>query len=159
MDAAIARIAADQHSVFSWRQARAVGFSAERIGRRLDRARWIAITDRVFRMAGAPETPRSVVMATLLSAGRGAAASGATALALAGIRDFELLPARVIVGRRPHRRALPGLVETFYLPDRHITTVDGIPTVTVARALFDLAGTKRPTSVIRTVQRALAAAV
>src|SRR3954462_5376688 len=109
MDAAIARIAAEQHTVFTWAQARAVGYSSATIARRLERVRWIAITDRVFRIAGAPESPQARVTATVLSAGRGAAASGATALALAGIRDFDLLPAHVVVGRRPHRLALPGV--------------------------------------------------
>lgn len=157
MDAAIARIAADQHTVFSWAQARAAGFTAAKIAHRLERGRWIAVTDRVLRMAGAPETPRSVVMATVLSAGRGAATTGTTALALAEIRDFELLPAHVVVGRRPHRLALPGVVETFYLPDHHVIAVDGIPTVTVARAIFDLAGTIGPRRLARAVDAALAA--
>ena len=63
----------------------------------------------------------------------------------------------MIVGRRPHRLALPGVVESFHLPDRHVTTVDGIPTVTVARAIFDLAGTLGARSLARAVDAALAA--
>ena len=50
---------------------------------------------------------------------------------------YRLLPAIVGVPRRLPRGAAPGLTETLHLPFHHRTIVDGIPTATVARALFD----------------------
>ena len=56
---------------------------------------------------------------------------------LRGVRDFELLPPVVVVGRRPPRLALRGVRESFRVLESHHTVVDGIPCATVARALFD----------------------
>jgi very-short-patch-repair endonuclease len=157
VDQLVAELAANQHGVFGRAQVRAIGLSPMAIRHRLATGRWIPVTDRVYRMAGAPETERSIVTATVLSAGEPAAATGTTTLALHGVRSFSLVPPMVIAGRRPHRLALPGVVETFLLPESHRTVVDGIPTVTVARALFDLAGTFRDRRLERAVDAALAA--
>src|SRR3954469_12677623 len=157
MDEHIARIATRQHGVISRAQARAAGLTRGAIAHRITTGRWLEITARVYRLAGAPETGRSIVMATVLSAGAEAVATAGTALALHGVRDFDLLPPRVVVARRPHALALGGVTETFRLPDAHCTTVDGIPTATVARALFDLGATVGVRGLARAVDASLAA--
>ncbi len=156
MDETVAAIAARQHGVFTRAQARSAGISGSAIAYRLDKGRWIAVTKRVYRMGGSPQTARSVVMATVLSAGPGAIASAGTALAMHGIRDFAMLPAFVVVGRRPHRLAMPGVSQTFLLPESHRTLVDGLPVATPARALFDLAGTIGARRLARAVDATLA---
>lgn len=157
MDRDITQLAASQHGAFSRRQARAAGLSRSAIGHRLRRGLWVELHDGVYAIAGAPRTERSEVMRVVLSAGTSAVATASTALALHGIRDFRLLPARVAVARRPPRSALPGVVETFHLPEGHRTAVDGIPCATIARALFDHAGTVRKQRLARALDAALAA--
>ncbi len=157
MDNVVAGIAAAQHGVFARAQARSAGMSRSSIAHRLKSGRWLGITPRVYRLAGAPMTERSVVMATALSAGGDAVATGSAALALHRVRGFRLLPARVVVARRPHALALAGVCETFWLPETHRTIVDGIPTATVARALFDQGALVGPRRLARSVDAALAA--
>lgn len=157
MDRLIARIAAAQHGVFSRNQARDAGFTPAQIAYRLKTGRWIEITPRVYRMTGAPDTERARLMSTLLSAGLGGVATAESALGLRGLRGFSILPARVAIARRPHRLALPGVFETFRLPEHHRVVVDGIPMATVARALFDLARTRSERPLARAVDVALAA--
>jgi hypothetical protein len=157
MDDAIADLARRQHGVISRAQARGHGLTRGAIAHRVDVGRWCAITSRVYRIAGTPETDRSIVMATVLSAGADAVATAGTALALHGVRDFALLPARVVVARRPHALALPGVGETFRLPESHRTVVDEIPTASVARALFDLGASVGIRRLARGVDAALAA--
>ena len=157
MDELIARIAATQHGVIARGQARATGMTRSTIAHRLKSGRWLAITPRIYRLAGTPTTERSVVMATVLSAGGDAVATGGSALGLHSIRGFGLLPARAVVARRPHALALPGVAETFWLPESHRMIVDGIPTATVARALFDQGALVGPRRLARSVDAALAA--
>ena len=75
----------------------------------------------------------------VLAGGPDAFATSATALSLHDVRGFDrrLLPAVVGTARRLPRTPPAGLVETLRLPPHHRTVVDGIPTATVARALFD----------------------
>jgi very-short-patch-repair endonuclease len=159
MDDSLLDLAERQHSTFCRAQARALGVSRTQLERRRKRCQIEQITTQVFRIRGAPVTERSTVMATVLSGGPDALASGTTALALHGVRDFALLPATVVVGRRPPRSAMDGVRESFRVLESHRTIVDGIPTVTAARALFDLAGTYPLPPVARAVDAALAARV
>ena len=156
MDDHLRSIAASQHGVFSRAQARAVGLSRGAIDHRLERGRWALVSDQVLRISGAPVTLRAEVMATVLSGGPDAIASAATGLALHNVRDFWLLPATAVVGRRPPRGACAGVRESFRVLDAHRTVVDGIPTATVARALFDDARGRSLRSVARRVDIALA---
>ena len=157
MDELIADIGARQHGVISRAQARADGLTRGAIKHRIDTGRWLEITPRVYRLAGAPMTDRAWIMATVLSAGADGVSTSNTALAQHRIRDFMVFPVRVVVARRPHALALDGVSETFWLPESHRTIVDGIPTATVARALFDLAATVGPRRLERSVDAALAA--
>ncbi len=151
------RTIARQHGTLTRRQARASGLHRSVVHRRLRRGIWIATNDEVLRVASAPRTERQQVMEVVLSGGPGAVATASTALALRGIRGGRLLPAVVVTGRRPPRWALPGVSESFRLPESHCTELDGIPTATVARALFDLAARVRPERLARAVDAALAA--
>lgn len=154
-DESINALAERQHGVVSRAQVRASGLSRAAIRHRLDHGRLVEITPRVYRIAGAPESERAAVMATVLSAGADAVATASTGLALAGVRDLRLLPARVVIARRPHALSLPGVTETFRLPESQRCVVDGIPTATAARALFDLAGVVPRRRLERAVDAAL----
>lgn len=112
-----------------------------------------------MRLVGAPRTPLTDVMAAVLDAGSGAAASHRTAAALWGMSGFRLgRPAEVV---RPHtaerhRPTFGRLHRTRSLPPHHVTVVEGIPVTTVARTLFDLAGVLHPAHAERAVDNALA---
>ena len=67
------------------------------------------------------------------------------------------MPAQVVVARRPPRWAPPGVIETSYLPPDHRTIIDGIPTATVARALFDFGAMAHPLRLARVTDTVLAA--
>jgi very-short-patch-repair endonuclease len=157
MTPTIDEFAARQHGIITRAQARAAGLSRATIARLVARGAWIALNDHVFRLASAAASERSILMATALSGGPDAVVTAAPALALRAVRGFHLGDVRVVTGRRPPRSALPGVEETFRLPEHHRTTVDGIPTATVARALFDLASECSPVRLRHSTDAALAA--
>jgi very-short-patch-repair endonuclease len=157
MDATIDALAARQHGVFTRRQARAAGLSRATIARRVAQGAWTELNEHVFRLASSPSTQHAELMATVLSAGPDAVVTSSPALALDGVRGFDLGRIRVVTARRPARWALPGVEETFRLPDHHRRVVDGIPTATVARALFDFGAGCSPLRLRRATDAALAA--
>jgi very-short-patch-repair endonuclease len=156
-DTTLITLASTQHGVFSRAQARTLRIGRSALEHRVRKGRFERLSDQIFRVSGTPDSERSAVMATTLSGGPDAVASGPTSLALHRVRDHRLLPALVVVGRRPPRGALPGVRESFRLLGHHRTVVDGIPTATVARALFDLAGVSSPRQTARSVDAALSA--
>lgn len=151
------QLIARQHATLTRRQARKAGVHRSVVNRRIARGIWIATNREVLRVASAPRTERQQVMEVVLSGGPDAVATASTALALRGLRGARPLPAVVTTARRPPRWALPGVAGTFRLPESHRTEVDGIPTTTVARALFDLGGRVHPDRLARSVDAALAA--
>ena len=157
MDRAIYALAALQHGLFTRRQALEAGFTRSAINHRLDRRVWVAVNRYVFMLAGTPANDRHTVMAKVLSAGPDAVATGTTALALHDVRGFRLLPAHVIVARRPPRWAPAEVIETSLLPMHHRTIVDAIPTAIAARALFDLGASISPKRLARITDTVLAA--
>jgi very-short-patch-repair endonuclease len=157
MDANLDPVIARQHAAFTRRQARAAGFHRATVTRRIARGTWATVNDHVLRLAAAPVTDRQQVMGVVLSGGPDTVATASTALALRGLRGFRLLPASAVTTGRPPRWALPGVTETYRLAAAQHTVVDGIPTATVARALFDLAAQVRLPRLARAVDAALAA--
>lgn len=150
-------VAEQQHGVLSRSQCRAQGAGecAVRMGRR--RGEWERVTPRVVRLVGAPRTERSALMAAVLDAGPGAAASHRSAAALWGLSGFHLTDLDV---SRPHdadhhRPALARLHRTRSLPAHHVTSVDGIPVTTPARTIFDLAGLVHPWRTERALDNAV----
>jgi very-short-patch-repair endonuclease len=149
-------LAEAQHGVVSRVQTREIGLSIEQP---FNRGEWEALSPRVIRLVGAPRTPRTEVMAAVLDAGTGAAASHRTAAALWGLTGFDLVPPEVTrpYGVERFRPTLGRLHRTRLLPPHHVTTVDGIPVTTVARTLFDLAAVLHPGRTERVLDSAVAA--
>jgi very-short-patch-repair endonuclease len=90
-------------------------------------------------------------MARVLAAGDGAAASLYTAAALRNVPGFHR-SGRIHVSRlakRSRGSQRPGLHESLYLPQHHITVVRNIPTTTPERTLFDLAPRLREERLLR----------
>lgn len=144
-DTPLRRLAAVQHGLVSVRQVVALGFAARARDRLVDGRRWDRIAPRVLRLVGSAPGPPQRAMCAVLDAGRDAALDGASAAAWWGIPGNELEPVQVVRARS--LRGLGDRVGTAHqpllLPDHHVVVLDGIPTVTPARALFAVAGSRR----------------
>lgn len=106
---------------------------------RLGSGRWIQVAHGVYRVARAPVTWHSQVLAAVLAGGPGAVASHRTAGALLGLDGCRRGTPEVTVPRG--RRYRPPQVRVHESTDLHlaaVTRVDGIPTTAVTRTLVDL---------------------
>lgn len=146
------RLAARQQALVSWDQARAIGFSREALRHRIARGDWHRLTARVLGLAGAPPDERRRVMAATLDAGGGAAAgrrSGAALWQVPGFPGDGTIELTRLYGRSGRSTTLARIYEVRHLPDSLLTTVAGIPVVTLPYLLFQLAGSERPDRVER----------
>jgi very-short-patch-repair endonuclease len=152
------RLTRRQHGLVTPAQAEAVGTGRHALAQLVRRGDLERASGRVLRATAAPRTSTQRTLLAILHHGDGACADRTTALALWGVPGFDLEPAHVLLPRR--RRTQPGPVAvvhtTTHLPDRHTAVLDGIPTTTVARALFDVAGDLHPKRVERAMDGALA---
>ena len=144
-DGPLRRLARTQHGLVSVRQAIALGMDRSRRQRLADGRRWERVTPRVLRLVGAEEGPAQRCLVAILDAGGGAALGGSSAAAWWNIPGNQLEPLHVVRWRgrsgtpgRQDRRHVPTL-----LPDEHVVVLDGIPVQVPARAIFDIAGSRR----------------
>ena len=157
-DTAIAALAEVQHGVFTRSQALGAGISGRAIQGRIESRRWIPVGKHVIRVAGAPETWRQRVLASVLDAGPGAVATLRPAAALWQIPGYAEVGCDVLRLRGSnHRPSLGKAHETRSLPDRHLTVRNAIPVVTTARLIVELASREHPRRVERSVDNAIAA--
>ncbi|MBW8826375.1 MAG: hypothetical protein JF603_08510 [Acidobacteria bacterium] len=133
------RMAERQHGVVATWQLE----GRARPGERAVRGHWESITPTVLRRAGSPRTPEQRVMAAVLDAGEGAVASHGTAAALWQLPGFGLTRLEVTRGGRRKSRTPPIAVlhRPVLLLPHHCTHTRGLPVTTLARTIFDLAGT------------------
>jgi hypothetical protein len=138
-DEQLARHAEAHHGIFRSMHARMAGLTPRQTQTRLADGRWQEIYRDVFRISGVPVTWRGHLLAACWAGGFRAVASWRSAAAL------YLLPggSRNVVEitcPRWRRARHDGLVvhESNALSTADITMVDGIPTTTPARTLFDL---------------------
>lgn len=126
----------DQDGLITSKQARAVGFSASAIGRRLATREWVVAAPRVYRLGAVAETPRSRVRAAALSAD--AVLVGRTALWWWYLS--EELPREIELAVGPRRRPdpRPGVRWRHRaLPADDVVTVDGVRVTKRALTLLD----------------------
>ena len=155
-DDLLAAVAARQHAAFSVTQALAAGFSYDTVDRRVDAGVWGWLAHDVLFLPGAPRTWRQRLMAAVLEARGGAVASHRSAGALLGMPGFREGPLDVLQPRGGHhRKTIARVHESPWLPHGHVTVIDGIPCTTLARFLFDIAGTEHPKRVARAFDTAL----
>lgn len=146
MDPTIARsldaLAREQHGCMTYAQMDAIGLSRSTRARRIRDGALIPAGRSTVRVASAPRTPESVLMAACLSFG--GRASHRSAWWLHGLGDSgPPTPEITVCKGRPARRPPEGgplVVHTSTsLPSEDLTVVRGIPTVSVARCLLGLA--------------------
>lgn len=141
-DRLIAVTAEAQFGIFNRAQALAAGHTETSIRHRRESGRWTSLQSGVFRIAGAPSTWNQKVMAAVLCAGDGAAASHRTAASLWGFPNFDR--EHVEICAPPGRKDIPGV--TVHRTRRRFGLMDAGPiTVTdPARTIFDLCAVVRP---------------
>jgi hypothetical protein len=137
----VLQLAAQQHGAFAVHQIAALGLTRDQL-RTARRAGYIEPAARaVYVVAGSPATWHREVTVRVLSAGPDAAASLWTSAALLGVPGFR--QDRIAVSRvwkRSRCTKPPWLHESTYLPEHHITVIEGIRCVRLDRTLFDLCG-------------------
>ncbi|HEY3724767.1 MAG TPA: DUF559 domain-containing protein [Acidimicrobiia bacterium] len=156
VDGCMEALAAKQHGVVSYAQARAAGLSESAIRHRRRSGRWRDVRRGVYRISGALETPRLRAVAATLAAGPDAVLSHTSAAALLGLPGFGIDPATISIPRA--RRAIYGVrvEQTLALPAHHRREIDGIPCTSVARTVFDLCGDVHARRAERALDNALA---
>jgi hypothetical protein len=158
-DKAIRRIAGKQYGAFSARQGLKAGGSEYMLQRRLDRGDIERVADGVYVLPGAPRCWRQRLWIALLEAGEGCVIAGRAAPALYGLAGYSEQPIDVLAlhGRKNHRLTAGKLRETRTLPSHHVRRIDGIPVVSIERALFIQAASETFKRVERAVDSALTA--
>jgi very-short-patch-repair endonuclease/predicted transcriptional regulator of viral defense system len=150
---AVAELAAGQHGVVGRRQLRGLAFGDDAIDRQLGSGRLHQVHRGVYAVGHRLLTQRGAWMAAVLAAGDAAVLSHRSAAGLWGLRPDSRSRVEVTVPASRHQqRAIQ--FHFAHLPPDEITTVDGIPTTTVPRTLFDLASVVAPNHVERAVNEA-----
>jgi very-short-patch-repair endonuclease len=143
-DASIRSLAARQHGLVATRQVIELGFDKWQRRRLLDERRWERRSSGVWGLAGSPSTQAQRAMALVLGAGPGAALGAESAGAWWGIPGNALLPGHIDRWRNGAQSTAGGAAhEPTLLPDHHVVVLEDVPVVVPARALFDIAGSKR----------------
>lgn len=149
---AISSLARDQHGAIRYDQARERGASSSWLTRKVQAGLLERRAPRVYVLAGAPVTRRQELVVQVLAAGDGALATADSAL---GLWCDELpLPAEpdIVVPRSCGYRASGVRVRrSTDLELAKPTTIDGIPTVGIVRALLDASRGRRVDQVVSLV--------
>jgi len=155
-DLLVSQFAEQNHGVFGAEHLLELGVPNHLRRHRLVSARWEVVYDRVYRICGTPLEWRGEVLAACWAGGLRALAARRTAA------ELWKLPGRStdfveITCPRWRRARHEGLVvhETLALDDADRSTVDGIPTTSVNRTLFDLASVVTPSVLDLAVENAL----
>jgi very-short-patch-repair endonuclease len=156
IDERMEALASTQHGLVTHRQARELGLTESAIRHRRRQGHLRDVSRRVYRLRGALETPHLRALAAVFATGDGAVVSHRSAASLHGLPGFDLEPLTISIPRG--RRSLPGvrLEQSLALPEHHRRDVDGIPSTSVARTVFDLCGCVHPGRAERALDTALA---
>ena len=143
--------------MFTRKQALSCGYSPERIRTELKNGRWLVVVDGVYRLVGSPGGWNARVWAALLAAGDGAVLGGRPAGRLHridGVPAYDRLAVVVPRSRRP-RLSTGALVERSPLSRADVTHQRGIPVLSPARTVADLARRESLDIAVRIVGDAL----
>jgi very-short-patch-repair endonuclease len=149
-------LSAQQHGLVAAWQLRALGATATEVDRlRRTSPHWTPLTRRVLACSGSPATPDRTLMAAVLDASPGAAVAGTSAAAVWEAPGFCIEPIHVVRHRGISRRGSPlGTVhEVIDLLPHHIKLVRGIPVISPARTVCELAAVVHPDRLARVLDR------
>jgi very-short-patch-repair endonuclease len=133
----IRALAERQHGVVARRQLLAAGITGKVVEKRLASGHLLLLHRGVYAVGHRQLRREGRWLAAVLAGGAGAALSHREAAALHGIRQSNRVKVDVTAPRRRPQRGID--FHHAKLDPCDVTTVDGIPTTTVARTLVDLA--------------------
>jgi predicted transcriptional regulator of viral defense system len=137
--AELAQVAADQHGLFTLEDARAVGYADNSVAQMARRERLDRVSQGVYRIPFLPSGPLgSYMQAALWPRGVSGVLSHATALDLWDVSDINPAKIHITVPRvhRPQRTVPAGyVIHREDVDDDDVTTIEGIPVVTLERAV------------------------
>ena len=140
LDRSIAQLAARQYGTFSRKQAMAAGATPRMIGYRLEQKIWSQLHTGVYALTGTQDSWERMQMAACLwSRGIAGVRSAAHLHRLPGF-DHAQVEVLTETGKRPMPRCGVVVHHTNRLPRCHVVKVQGIPTTSIERTLFDLSG-------------------
>ncbi len=131
--------AESQAGYFTADQARACGFTWERLSSNVSVGRFTRIKRGVYRLTQFPGSEFEDLFVAWLRAGPDAAVSHESALALYELSDIMPSETHVIVPRNSSRRRAGIRQHTQRLDADEVTTREGLPVTTVLRTLADVA--------------------
>lgn len=155
-DAVIAELAGRQHGVLSRRQLLERGISRAAIRHRLATGHLESVRPGVYRVGGAPATPRGRWMGDVLACGPDAVLAGESAAQLWGARRVTRCRTTVITPHRG-RRPIAGIDLRTTRRLTEWTVIDGIPVTTLERTIADCARSLGDEALEATVERAVVA--
>lgn len=141
-----------QHGVVTAEQLRSKGASPKAIRSLVDAGRLVTAGGLVYAVPGAPDTSHRALWVAVLDLRSDRTAHGLAVVArraaarLDGVAGFPERDVDMLVHERRNRhaperrRGLATVRTTSWLPANHVRVLDGLPTTTLARTIFDLAG-------------------
>jgi very-short-patch-repair endonuclease len=137
---ALRALARAQYHVVSRKQARDAGLDRWQIDGAVASGEWEWATPRVLRLVGGRASYEQLCMIAVLHT---AGVLGAeSTLALCEIPGFaRSAPIHIVIRRNERIHRIDGVVisQVRSLPDHHVMAINGIPSVTPTRAIYDLA--------------------
>lgn len=139
----LAEVAADQHGYFGLEDSRAVGYADNTVAQMARRGRIERVSQGVYRIPFLPGGPMGPHMAAVMwPAGVRGVISRDTALDLWDVGDVNATKIHITVPRahRP-QRAVPNVYDVHRedLDEGDVTAIEGVPVVTLERAIRECA--------------------
>ena len=156
LDAQLARIAERHHGIVAAQHLDQLNVTREARAVRVENGRLVALHEGVFRIAGAPVSWRSNLIAACWAGGTRALASHRSAAALWSLPSGRADVIEITCPRWKRARH-DGLVvhESALIEDIDRAEIDRIPCTSVTRTLFDLARTLSPVMLDANIDTAL----
>ena len=153
----LAQLATGQHGAITTAQARAAGLNPAQLRRRVQSGVLERAGCHTFRSPFGSSSAIADLTALLLDCGEESYVSGRTAAALYGLDGFPLRPPFDVTVRRGRnvQRVHHHIHTTVELPSVDRATIDGLPAMSPARTLIDLARFVGPKQLTAAVDSAL----
>ena len=158
-DQRIAAIASGQHGAVTRDQLHAAGLCDSSIALRVRNGRLHRVHRGVYLVGHRAMSRTTRWMAAVLAGGEGTYLDLHDAAELHDIARpswrYRRRRSVAVISKRQHRPARGiRFQRTRHLPPTHVTTIDGIPVVTIARLLVNLASSETPTTICKLIDEA-----
>jgi predicted transcriptional regulator of viral defense system len=132
-------VAESQSGYFAANQARACGFSWERLSSNVKNGRFMRVRHGIYRLIQYPGSAFEDLVVAWLRTGPESVISHDSALALYDLSDILPTEVHIIVSRTASRRRQGIRQHTHQLDSNEVTSREGLPVTTVLRTLADVA--------------------